>query len=292
MFTTRSPCPPAPATDPPAGAKPALWLVAHGSSRCAPANAILVELGAALRKLGRFGPVRVGALRGEPNVERLRRAVGQERPVVVAPLFLSDGYPLRVAFPGSLGLTGPELAQTVHLLPPLFAWPEAIELLSAEIRRTAMSAGWQFCDCTVVLAAHGSSKGPGSARATAAVAAALARSGIAARTGYLSEAPFLPETLKEITGPVVLVNLFVLPGEHACVDVPELAAAYSGGPITVTPPLAGNPAFAAMIAAVADRCLSARPRSRISPDPALPTSFPPSRGPLRRSSPFPATTER
>ena len=291
MFTTRSPCPPAPATDPPAGAKPALWLVAHGSSRCAPANATLVELGAALRKLGRFGPVRVGALRGEPKVERLRRAVGQERPVV-APLFLSDGYPLRIAFPRSLGLTGLELAQCVHLLPPLFAWPEVIEMLSAEIRRTAMSGSRYFSDCTVVLAAHGSSKGPGSARATAAVAAALARSEVPARIGYLSEAPFLGETLKEITGPIVLVNLFVLPGEHACVDVPELAAAYSGGPITVTPPLAGNPAFAAMIAAVADRCLSARPRSRISPDPALPTSFPPSRGPLRRSSPFPATTER
>ena len=92
---------------------------------------------------------------------------------MVAPLFLSDGYPLRIAFPRSLGLTGLELAQCVHLLPPLFAWPEVIEMLSAEIRRTAMSGSRYFSDCTVVLAAHGSSKGPGSARATAAVAGIL-----------------------------------------------------------------------------------------------------------------------
>ncbi|ABV94904.1 cobalamin (vitamin B12) biosynthesis CbiX protein [Dinoroseobacter shibae DFL 12 = DSM 16493] len=201
---------------------PEAVLIAHG----APSDPEPTEL--ALQQLARDVAAELpgwrvrGATVAAPGA--LERAFdGLSPEAVVFPVFMCDGWIIRRILPDCLAAIG---RAGTRVLTPLGQVP-GFRFHCAQMLTAAMAeAGLTPSETTVVLAAHGSARGP----IPEAWAAGLARD-ITDLTdlrmvipAYLEQAPYLADVLAMVPGPAICLPGFATNAGHAMGDVPEAIA--------------------------------------------------------------------
>lgn len=213
-------------------AAPPLLVVAHGDGGADPRDETVRLLAERLaRRLDR--PVDWATLKRPATFAeartRLAAALGSPDaadlgPVLVYPLFMAEGYFVRVKLPKLLAENGfPE----TRALPVFGLDPGLVDLLEHRLRSIAsMQGGLEPKDLRFALIAHGSASGDaGSRLASEAIAATLrARLSADVRLGFIEEAPVFDRLIAE-EKPDVVVGLFVSAGTHALDDVAAAVAA-------------------------------------------------------------------
>lgn len=224
---------------------PEVVLIAHGApSDPDPTDRALQQLADAVATELPGWHIR-GATLAAPGA--LARAFdGLSPEAVVFPVFMCDGWIIRGILPDCLAQISRAGTQ---VLTPLGQVPGfrffCTDLLATEMRE----AGLTPSETTVVLAAHGSARGP----IPKAWAAGLAREICdlsAVRMvipAYLEEAPYLSDVLSMVPEPAICLPGFATNAGHATGDVPA-AITESGFAGLVLPTLGTQPGIAHLIA--------------------------------------------
>lgn len=219
MSSTRSPFPPAPATE--------LLIVSHGSpSDPEPQERFIWELA---NKVGlASGAIVRGATLAKKGA--LEEAVRGLRAPLVFPHFMADGWFVSTNLQNRLGQSGLNSWTTLAPLGLTEALADlAIDRLSDHLLTAELPRG----GTTLVLAAHGSPSDPRPARATERFAKRLERTGLFSevRVGYVDEEPSL-EDAAQVDGPALVLPFFAAKAGHVLMDLPEaLEAAEFAGPV-------------------------------------------------------------
>lgn len=217
-------------------------IVAHGQpSDPAPAEAALAALAARVqahlpaRSVGSATLAAPGALEAALN----RLAPGG----TVYPFFMADGIFVRETLPRRLG------DHPARILPPLGLDPGLPALADAHLQAECAARGWEAAKVGLLIAAHGSARGPRAAAAARGFGARLAAlwPGPAPVYGFVEEAPFLSDAARGLPEATLCLPFFAAEGGHYREDVPQAleAAAFSG---TLLPPLGQHPQVPALIA--------------------------------------------
>jgi sirohydrochlorin ferrochelatase len=206
-----------------------LVLAAHGDRGADRSNAWLHAHRQALAAGGAFAHVGAGFLKGEPMIEdALRQAAAESAaPVLVYPLFISDGYFMGV-LRGRIAALGLEPAP--RLLAPFGEDARLPALMMTRALEAAQAAGFAPEATRLLVIGHGSQVSPANALATRAMIATLASMGRFARVeaGFIEEPPLVADAVAADKGPTVVVGYLTGEGMHAQADVPRAIAA-SGG---------------------------------------------------------------
>jgi sirohydrochlorin ferrochelatase len=206
----------------PRSAPTALLVVAHGDGGADPRDETVRRLAERLAKrLDR--PVDWATLKRPDSFEAAHTRLGAaaER-VVVYPLFMANGYFVRVKLPKLLGESG---FGDTEILPVFGLDLRLVDLVEHRLRSVAsMQGGREPKDLRIALIAHGSASGDaGSRLASEAIAADLGyRLDTTLHLGFIEEAPFFHEVIG--AGAEIVVGLFVSAGTHALDDVAALVA--------------------------------------------------------------------
>ena len=163
---------------------------------------------------------------------------------VIYPFFMADGWFVRQALPKRLG------DHRARVLSPLGRDPALVGLAADHLRQACATRGWAAAQTALLIAAHGSARGPRAAAAVHDVGAALARSwpGAAPVYGFVEEAPFLRDAARDLPARTLCLPVFAAEGGHYREDVPE-ALQQAGFAGAVLPPLGQHPGVSALIAA-------------------------------------------
>ena len=220
---------------------PLIVLIAHGAPRFPQTLAFfqaLADLVAAQRPESK---VRILMMRGEPSVDQFPAILAQtppQVPVVVVPLFLSDGYYTKILVPRTLRLDA-ITSHRVRNAPPLGCHPH----MAAYLTRTALDAcPFPPADTRLLLVAHGSRQGK-----SGDTAAGLARQMLSMATfadvqsAYLEQEPWArdwPHLFPQ--GNVLILPLILAPGQHGNQDIPDLIKAVIPDKRNADPGLKGN----------------------------------------------------
>lgn len=222
-----------------------LVLAAHGSARDGGANAVLARHVAALGREGRFAEVRGAALVGEPPAD-LALAGIDAATVVVAPLFMTDGYLVREALPGRMAAAGG--ADGVVMLEPIGADPAIADLAIRRAAALTREQGWSAADTDLLLIAHGNSRDPASSRSVAKQAARIdkpKRFG-RVRLAFLEEVPLLDDVVAALGPRTVAVGLFAGDGRHPSEDLAR-SLAQAPYPVPAIPAIGADPEVPGLI---------------------------------------------
>lgn len=161
----------------------------------------------------------------------LRAFEGLGDDALVFPLLMADGWILRKVLRDALKAAGQGGAR---VLTPLGLLSGFHALCADLVRDGLRQSGFDREETTVVLAAHGSARGPRPAVCARALCETLESATGVRRVvpGYLEEAPFLKDALAQVPKPAICLPSFVTNAYHATNDVPE-AVAESGfvGPV-------------------------------------------------------------
>lgn len=219
-------------------------IVAHGQpSDPLPPEAEMHALAARVARDLPGWQVRAATL-AEPDA--LRNALqGLDEPVIF-PFFMADGWFTGSLLPRALAAAG---APDARILPPFGLLPETTGLAVAVLAEALGARGWRAAETVLVLAAHGSGRGPAPADAARALQSAIAMHipFAASRLGFIEEVPELVE-VAEGAGPQALcLPLFVARWGHVGADVPAAlrAAGFAGHLLA---PLGSDDRVAAIIA--------------------------------------------
>ncbi|HET7802706.1 MAG TPA: CbiX/SirB N-terminal domain-containing protein [Pseudolabrys sp.] len=171
-------------------------------------------------------PVGVGYINGVPAIDAAIAALAV-RDIIVYPLFMADGHfghaVLERLIEEARG-SRPEVSVT--MLPPLGLDPALADLVVGKAASAAASFSVPLDEVTLVLLAHGSTRG----RASAAAAGRTAEHALAhrlfadVRVAFLDEAPSLQTTVSDIKGPAAVAGLFSGDGLHGGGDAARLMA--------------------------------------------------------------------
>lgn len=225
-------------------------IVAHGQpSDPAPAEADLDRLRGAVAALLPGWTVRAATLAAPGALDRALH--GLSAPCVL-PFFMADGWFTRTELPRRLAQAGrPDLAP----LPAFGMMPEAVELAVHAARTATLGRGWRIEETRLLLAAHGSGRGPAAAAAAdrfrLALSAALPFAEV--RLGFIEQAPTLDAAAAGMGRRALCLPLLVANWDHMRSDVPAaLAAAAFAGPCLA--PLGARPEVPALLAGALLRC--------------------------------------
>jgi len=158
---------------------------------------------------------------------RARLGVAADGRVLVFPLFMSDGYFVRIKLPGILidqGFADTERMTPFGLMEPL------VDLIEHRLKSLAsLSGGFAPHDLPILLVAHGSRSGePASRQRAEAIAATLSLRGLGTiHLAFIEEPPSVAEQLAALD-PTIVVGLFASQGTHALDDVKALVDARPG----------------------------------------------------------------
>lgn len=164
--------------------------------------------------------VHAGFLNAAPTLAEAAAAAGGA-PLIVLPMFMTDGYLARRAVPRALG-------RPARLLTPFGLLPGLPGLIHARARELCEEQGMAPARATLLLVGHGSRQGGGAPRAAVVdQAEQVARAGgfAAVEIAFLEEPPGLDAQLRRCAGDLVVAGFFATPGAHASEDVPRLLAA-------------------------------------------------------------------
>jgi len=167
---------------------------------------------------------------------------------VLFPMFMADGWFVGRVLPKRLG------DARVEILPPLGFDPDLPALAAGLVRTHLAGASWPEAGSTLLLAAHGSARGPRAAQSARAFADQLSTlmPGLAIVTGFVEEAPFVQDAARGLGPRAVCLPYFALEGDHCRKDIPE-ALEKAGFQGTTLPPLGETGAIPALIARALER---------------------------------------
>jgi sirohydrochlorin cobaltochelatase len=246
MSTTRSPSPPAPVID--RDRRPALLLAAHGSARCGDAAEAACTQAARLARSRRFAEVAVGFLRGSPELEAAAAAIAAAPLVHVVPFLMTEGRLARVEIPRRLAALPARARMMLHA--PIGLAPGLPTVVAGCLGDTATDIGIEPARATVLLVGHGGPDTRAAARPLRRVAAHLRSTTpfAAVELAFLEQPPLLPDAVRRLCGPALVVGFFAGDGTHSASDVPRvLAAAPAGAGIFYTGPIGSHPRIADLI---------------------------------------------
>lgn len=181
----------------------------------------------------------------------LAATLGRLKAPLVLPFFMADGFFTRQILPARLAAQG-----SGHLcrLAPFGLWPETAVLAARILRDASTDAGWPVPETRLLLAAHGSGRGPLAAKAARTVQARIQdETGFGAyRLGFIEQAPFLADAAQDLGTKALCLPLFVARWGHVRDDLPEALAkaAFEG---RVLEPLGCHPDVPAIIAKTLSR---------------------------------------
>ena len=145
---------------------------------------------------------------------------------VIFPFFMARGYFTARVLPDRLKGWQYRMATPFGLLPDLPA--ATAELLRGELA----TRGWDIATTQILLAAHGSARGPKAAEAAESFATALRRAlpGPQISTGFVEQEPFIDAAARPLGDHSLCLPFFAQSGEHVREDIPEAltAGAFTG----------------------------------------------------------------
>ncbi|MEQ8825259.1 MAG: CbiX/SirB N-terminal domain-containing protein [Filomicrobium sp.] len=217
---------------------PTTIIVAHGS----PSDQDTLE--AAVQKLTQrvqehaSGHNVVGAtLAKTGSLEQALRESSTDEPVAVYPFFMSEGWFVKSELRRrvKVALDHLQLERAVSYHPAFGLDPKVPELCRVRALEAAERVGAMASETVLVMAAHGSQKGPAAAEAAEQIASAVRDSGTfgAVRVGFVEQAPTITEAASDLGGRVgICLPLFATTAGHVLMDIPEqLEAAGFGGDV-------------------------------------------------------------
>lgn len=145
---------------------------------------------------------------------------------LIYPFFMSQGWFTADVLPKRLA------GRECHILPP-FGLDRQLPALAAQaVRQVASDRGWSLAKLNLLLAAHGSARGPRAAKAAEAFATALRPllPGTKVALGYVEQAPRIDSAAQDLPHESLCLPFFAQAGDHVKQDIPEaLAAAHFRG---------------------------------------------------------------
>jgi sirohydrochlorin ferrochelatase len=200
----------------------ALMIVAHGDGGEARLNSNVQHLRDQLAKAIDL-PVVYGLLKEPETFAGARECLGTsaEGTVLVMPLFMSDGYFVRVKLPQVLAANG---FHSVDRMTPFGLMEDLVDLLEHRLKSLAsMAGGREARDMRILMVAHGSRSGEPASRLRAeSVAATLGARGLGhIHLAFIEEPPSVAAQLEAID-PEIVIGFFASEGTHALNDVKEL----------------------------------------------------------------------
>lgn len=171
---------------------------------------------------------------------------------VIYPFFMARGWFTAKVLPGRLEGRRYRMAEPFGLSAGLPG------LVAEAVQGEAADRGWRLSETRLLLAAHGSARGPKAAEAAESFAQRLAPllPGCALSLGYVEQAPTIEDAARPLPAQTLCLPFFAQAGDHVTGDIPEAleAAGYEGAVMPVTGALPGVPALIAeAIRAAADK---------------------------------------
>ncbi|AHD00298.1 CbiX/SirB N-terminal domain-containing protein [Leisingera methylohalidivorans] len=162
---------------------------------------------------------------------------------VVYPFFMSHGWFTAKVLPD-------RLQGRSYCMAAPFGLDAALPALAAEaVRQAAERQGWPLAETHLLLAAHGSARGPKAAEAAECFAARLRPllPGCAVSPGYVEQAPRVESAATALPAYSICLPFFAQAGDHVKQDIPQAleAAGFQGLLLPVTGALPGIPALIA-----------------------------------------------
>ncbi|MDC0659753.1 CbiX/SirB N-terminal domain-containing protein [Leisingera sp. SS27] len=214
-------------------------ITAHGQpSAPAPAEA---DLAATARAVAAHLPgwdVRSATL---ADTGRLEAVV--EDGAVVYPFFMSRGYFTSKVLPGRLQ------GRAIRMATPFGLDRGLPDLAANAVQQAASQRGWPLESLNLLLAAHGSARGPRAAEAAEDFAARLTPllPGCTLSLGYVEQDPRLASAAAPLPAQSICLPFFAQAGDHVKEDLPEAldTAGFGGTVLPVAGALPGAPALIA-----------------------------------------------
>ncbi|MDE4173505.1 CbiX/SirB N-terminal domain-containing protein [Phaeobacter sp. PT47_59] len=168
-----------------------------------------------------------------------------EEDAVIYPFFMARGWFTAKVLPERLK------GRSYHLACPFGLDPDLPRLAAQAVQQ---ETGWGEANATVLLAAHGSARGPKAAESAQTFAARLAAllPGARIEPAYVEQSPGIEEVARSLPAHTLCLPFFAQSGDHVRQDIPEAltAAGFAG---QVLPVLGQLPGTAQLIAAAISR---------------------------------------
>jgi len=214
-------------------------LTSHGQPSAPPPPEIhLAAVAAAVQDLLPDWEVRSATLSSKGFLE-----AAMQEDVVIYPFFMARGW-----------FTGKVLPQRLagwryRMATPFGLDPALPQMTVAALKAEITARGWALADTELLLAAHGSARGPRAAEAAENFAASLrpALPGLRMSTGFVEQAPFIEAAARPLGPQSLCLPFFAQSGAHVRMDIPEALAAAGFGGATL-PVLGALPGVARLIA--------------------------------------------
>lgn len=200
-------------------------IVAHGQpSDPKPAEAALAQLTGRVQAL--LPELRLGSATMANGTRLEEQLATLPDDGLVYPLFMANGWFVRTALRRRLG------DKRLQVLPPLGLDPDLPALAGALLAAALADQGLAAHQTQLLLAAHGSAHGHAAAEAAQSFARHLDTVLPFARisTGFVEQAPRLPDLTREINAPCLCLPFFAMDGDHMKDDVRQgmTAAGFRG----------------------------------------------------------------
>lgn len=197
-------------------------IVAHGTPSAPEAGEEWVHaLAARVRLLLPGIDIHGATLAAAGSLECAMAGTG-ERPPIVYPMFMADGWFVRKELPRRLA--GLHVARPT-ITAPFGHHPRLPALCLATVAAVALDQGWRLSETTVILAAHGSPSDARPREVAEAVAAHLRATAPfrEVRCGFIDEKPLLAD-VADAPPPAICLPFFAAMGGHVTNDIPEALA--------------------------------------------------------------------
>lgn len=139
---------------------------------------------------------------------------------LVFPMFMADGFFVSKMLPKRLGTAD------LRVLAPLGFDTSLPDLAAARARQVLDENRWHETNSHLLLAAHGSAKGPKAAESAYAFQSALSKrfDTLKISVGFVEETPFLEDAARNLPAQSICLPFFALEGDHCRRDIPEALA--------------------------------------------------------------------
>ncbi|MFW8593565.1 CbiX/SirB N-terminal domain-containing protein [Cribrihabitans neustonicus] len=214
-------------------------LTAHGQpSAPAPPEEALARTAAEVASLLPGWEIRSATLATPGRLEDV-----MQEGAVIYPFFMARGWFTAKVLPGRLA------GRSYRMAVP-FGLSEGLPLLVEQaVKAAAEDRGWALVGTWLLLAAHGSARGPKAAEAAESFASRLRPllPGCALSLGYVEQDPTIKDAARPLPARTLCLPFFAQAGDHVQTDIPEAlkAAGFQGAVMPVTGALPGVPALIA-----------------------------------------------
>ncbi len=149
----------------------------------------------------------------------------------IFPMFMSDGWFVSRVLPKRLN------GAPLRILTPLGFLTKLPEIAADILTSRIKTEGWATSETRILLAAHGSAKGPKAAEAAYQFASQLSEyiPQIPIEVGFIEQAPFVKDAAKKLPPQTLCLPFFALEGDHCREDIPEALDAVNFSGILLQP---------------------------------------------------------